>query len=200
MPSIATGADMTLSHAELAQIAEALERIAALQTVKPTGPPNIAWGRWMGAEIAREALALIRRAQASPSAAQFTRATGQNAEGGWKLPVPMLQRVQHLARKASGYSGATLEEVEAILLEAERCLSPSADGWEPIETAPMNFDVVLLYQPSKPGFAKGVGQGHRTDLREYAHNKWVFQATGMIAEPTHWRPLPAPPIPQEPGP
>lgn len=65
--------------------------------------------------------------------------------------------------------------------------------WQPIETAPMNYDVVLLYQPAGPGFAESVGQGHRTDLREHAHDKWVFQVTGWICEPTHWMPLPDPP-------
>lgn len=65
--------------------------------------------------------------------------------------------------------------------------------WQPIETAPQNYDVVLLYQPSGPDTAEAVGQGHRTDLREHAHNQWVFQATGCICEPTHWMPMPDPP-------
>jgi hypothetical protein len=57
----------------------------------------------------------------------------------------------------------------------------------------MTFDVVLLYQPSGPGNAECVGQGHRTDLHPHAHSKWVFQATGWRAEPTHWMPMPPPP-------
>lgn len=65
--------------------------------------------------------------------------------------------------------------------------------WKPIDTAPMDYGVVLLYQPAGPGTAEAVGQGHRTDLHEHAHNKWVFQATQYLAEPTHWMPLPAPP-------
>lgn len=68
-----------------------------------------------------------------------------------------------------------------------------AAAWMPIETAPMNYDVVLLYQPAGPANAEAVGQGHRYDLREHSHNKWVFQATGWRAEPTHWMPLPEPP-------
>ena len=66
-------------------------------------------------------------------------------------------------------------------------------NWQPIETAPQDYEVVLLYQPEAPGFAEAVGQGHRTDLREHAHDKWVFQATGFICKPTHWMPLPTPP-------
>ena len=59
--------------------------------------------------------------------------------------------------------------------------------WKPIETAPDNYDVVLIYQQEGPGNAAGVGQGHRT------LNGWVFQATQWRAEPTHWMPLPEPP-------
>lgn len=67
-------------------------------------------------------------------------------------------------------------------------------AWQDISTAPKDYTVVLLYQPAKPGFAEAVGQGHRTSLFEHAHDKWVFQATGWIAEPTHWMPLPPPPV------
>jgi hypothetical protein len=68
-----------------------------------------------------------------------------------------------------------------------------AIAWRPIETAPLDYSVVLLYQPATPGHAEAVGQGHRVDLRAEAHDKWVFQANGWLAEPTHWQPLPAPP-------
>src|SRR5215510_14458400 len=66
-------------------------------------------------------------------------------------------------------------------------------GWQPIETAPKDYTVILLSQPESPGYAEAVGQGHRTDLHPDAHDKWVLQATGWRAEPTHWRPLPPPP-------
>jgi hypothetical protein len=66
-------------------------------------------------------------------------------------------------------------------------------GWQPIETAPLDYKVVLLYQPGGSSFAEAVGQGHRTDLRQHAHDKWVFQGTGLICEPTHWMPLPPAP-------
>ena len=65
--------------------------------------------------------------------------------------------------------------------------------WQTIDTAPDDYSVVLLYQPAGPGNAEAVGQGHRIDLHEHAHDKWVFQANGYIAEPTHWMPLPDPP-------
>lgn len=83
--------------------------------------------------------------------------------------------------------------------DAVRALTPTEsgradDGWFPISTAKLNFDVVLLYQPAGPGTAECVGQGHRTSLDGHAHDKWVFQGTGWIAEPTLWRPMPWPSI------
>ncbi len=51
------------------------------------------------------------------------RATGQNAEGGWTLPVSLVDAVRHEAQRKSGYSGATLEEVEQVMLETERRLA-----------------------------------------------------------------------------
>jgi hypothetical protein len=54
--------------------------------------------------------------------------------------------------------------------------------WQPIETAPHDVAVYLIYDPE----TKSVGQGHRTDA-------WVFQATGWRAKPSHWMRLPDPP-------
>lgn len=71
--------------------------------------------------------------------------------------------------------------------------------WQPIETAPADYSVVLLYQPAGPGNAEAIGQGHRTDLRGHTHDKWIFQATGWRADPTHWMPMPAPPDNNDPG-
>lgn len=82
-------------------------------------------------------------------------------------------------------------------IDGERRPSESGEKdmmWQPIETAPKDYSVVLLYQPAGPGTVECVGQGHRTDLREHAHNKWVFQANGWRGEPTHWMPLPSPPV------
>lgn len=73
------------------------------------------------------------------------------------------------------------------------------DGWKPIETAPWDYEVILLYQPASNGNAEAIGQGHRTSLDEHAHNKWIFQATSWRAEPTHWMPLPAAPTPSPAG-
>lgn len=58
--------------------------------------------------------------------------------------------------------------------------------WQPIETAPKGYAVVLLAD------AKGnVGQGHRQNITR--PNGWCWQATMYECEPTHWMPLPTPP-------
>lgn len=62
----------------------------------------------------------------------------------------------------------------------------STDKWQPIETAPNTFDVVLIYDPE----TKTVGKGHRIDLREDGNPDWIFQATGLWCTPTYWMPLP----------
>jgi hypothetical protein len=61
--------------------------------------------------------------------------------------------------------------------------------WQPIETAPHDVAVYLIYDPE----TKSVGQGHRTDLRSSEPDAWVFQATGWRAKPSHWMRLPDPP-------
>jgi len=59
--------------------------------------------------------------------------------------------------------------------------------WRPIETAPKNLDVVLLFEPPN-----AMGQGHRTlagvnDWPNQYH--WVFQVTQNGCEPTLWMPM-----------
>jgi len=51
-----------------------------------------------------------------------------------------------------------------------------AEDWQPIVTAPGNYDTVELVVR---GFHNGVD--------------WVEAGTNRVIRPTHWRPLPAPP-------
>lgn len=76
-------------------------------------------------------------------------------------------------------------------------------GWQPIDTAPKDGTYILLYYPAWPStlwighywitetFIHGKSNGR--------HEKWY--ATGMAMsgsksdpEPTHWQPLPEPPL------
>ncbi len=61
-----------------------------------------------------------------------------------------------------------------------------AEMWQPIESAPRTGIAVLLWQPWKSG-------RDCTTIGHYA-NGWCDRFNEeMTPEPTHWRPLPAPP-------
>ena len=91
-------------------------------------------------------------------------------------------------------SGAGFELMKRA--EALRAL-PVSDGWEDIATAPRDGTVVWVYgtisgdwgyTPDRKDMAKAV----------YHSNRWCFaQPMGRhdpsTWQPTHWRPLPAPP-------
>ena len=72
--------------------------------------------------------------------------------------------------------------------------------WQPIETAPKDGTVILLYRftdPVKLGFpiytrfqAWDYAVGYYTSDKERAPTGWV---SPPIANPTHWMPLPEPP-------
>lgn len=89
-----------------------------------------------------------------------------------------------------------------IYAVADRALSPAekretrAEEWRPIETAPKDGTSVLLYVVQKPcAYTEATGRPegwshinagfYNIDLREWSHEH--------SGEPTHWRPLPAPP-------
>jgi hypothetical protein len=78
-----------------------------------------------------------------------------------------------------------LKIVDALLAS----LPPSEDaqGWRPIETAPQNAGGVLLGWPGSL-----VVSGHRYGR----HEAWVTAHGEYFgsAAPTHWQPLPAPPV------
>lgn len=79
-----------------------------------------------------------------------------------------------------------------------------ADGWQPIETAPKDGTVVLLYWRAEHGpdtvdyFASGeytrFGDGSGGWCGESFHASVDGYWTRLLAErPTHWMPLPPPP-------
>ena len=69
--------------------------------------------------------------------------------------------------------------------------------WQPIETAPKNGDGILLYCPGYPGDVQaGVWDARRA--------KWCILGCSSLSfafdeddMPTHWMPLPEPPLPNE---
>lgn len=66
------------------------------------------------------------------------------------------------------------------------------DGWQPIETAPTNQDVLCAKWLSDNCCFLVVAQKVPA-----CANRWVSDSGLMTLVPTHWRPLPAPPARQE---
>ena len=59
------------------------------------------------------------------------------------------------------------------------------DDWRPIETAPLDTDVLLWI----PGEDMGITVGEKWEGSKH----WIPQAELMDRPPTHWQPLPPPP-------
>jgi hypothetical protein len=74
--------------------------------------------------------------------------------------------------------------------------------WQPIETAPRDSTVVLVYRAdagvftawfTNPGFALGLPDDEWTEDEWWSTDGTDLQGDLM---PTHWMPLPAPPNPE----
>lgn len=106
------------------------------------------------------------------------------------------------------------EAVDALIY-ARRCLAPyggntapidaaiasleAADGevavWQPIETAPKDGTTVIAYRPTKPPHIEGM---HWSEGCWY----WSYDGDGpdgYAVPPTHWMPLPSPPLTKNPA-
>lgn len=81
---------------------------------------------------------------------------------------------------------------------------PGEDGWQPIETAPLDRTPVIIAVPDKDRTGHIVGEAY-FDPENYGDGDWWWAGTGYgdyhggpISEinhhqPTHWRPLPVSP-------
>lgn len=77
-------------------------------------------------------------------------------------------------------------------------------SWQPIETAPKDGTTILLFVP---GRGRRVALGSYTDSVHLSHGREVYANRGWSVQgdfvplerpvPTHWHPLPAPPIDDE---
>jgi len=94
---------------------------------------------------------------------------------------------------------AAMRAVLAPLLDQARAEGRrEAGAWQPIETAPKDGTVILAWIPAhegdKPEVAPVRWQSHVT-------GRWVHDASDWTLEapmPTHWQPLPAPPVARTP--
>ena len=85
----------------------------------------------------------------------------------------------------------------ARAIEILRWQTEAANGWMPIETAPKNGAVLLLYARCV-GYTASVaviGSWHSVDLGWIAStfNSYIPSLRPEGISPTHWMPLPAPP-------
>lgn len=67
--------------------------------------------------------------------------------------------------------------------------SVPACAWQPIETAPKDWSDVLLHDPNYPDDTRTVFEGFFDKNAE----RWR-DARNQRVEPTHWMPLPSPPV------
>lgn len=59
-------------------------------------------------------------------------------------------------------------------------------GWQPISSAPRDGSYVL-------GFGPHETRGSYMDAIHFYRDRWTITWMDGFGEPTHWRPLPAPP-------
>ena len=80
----------------------------------------------------------------------------------------------------------------ATKLEAERDAARAALAWQPIETAPKDGAVILVWRPSLAII--------RVQIACFVNDKWETYGSGPMWEgyfPTHWQPLPPSPAQKE---
>jgi hypothetical protein len=75
-----------------------------------------------------------------------------------------------------------------------------ASGWQPIETAPKDLTEVLVYDADRDGvFVAQYESNAQPPYWSYDTHDLVFNArSGELMKPTHWMPLPSPPLPESP--
>ena len=110
----------------------------------------------------------------------------QAKEGGMTTDYPVDEAMADAIRWAEEYAPEIVANIEMIGAMLKR------SQWQPIETAPRDGTKVLLCHS---------GYAHPYYDRDRTPRVWVdfFRAgswynTAPSGQPTHWRPLPAPPI------
>lgn len=71
--------------------------------------------------------------------------------------------------------------------------------WQPIETAPKDLSAVLIWNPSTAQGKGAVFVGIYMAVRGEGEPSWMCFPSSVRAEPTHWMPIPSPPLPETEG-
>ncbi len=67
-------------------------------------------------------------------------------------------------------------------------------GWQPISTAPKDGTPILAFMPA---YYQGKGGQHVVIWMDYSDRPGWYSHIVGVHEPTHWMPLPMPPIPDQ---
>lgn len=70
----------------------------------------------------------------------------------------------------------------------------SLPEWQPIETAPTDKEVLLACL-GHDGLRIGQKMYTEDTKSDLLNTCWVIASSGNVCQPTHWMPLPKPPIP-----
>lgn len=121
-----------------------------------------------------------------------------NSDGGHRQDEDCAEIDEHRGTQATAPATDPLQNLGAAL--------PSGDPqeqimseWQPIATAPKDGRPVLVYIPE--GHPRKASQGLRVAHWEQPWKCWQLLPGQLIVIPTHWMPLPDPPVarpPQEP--
>jgi len=85
---------------------------------------------------------------------------------------------------------------EASILSDKYESQKNTQGWQPIETAPKDGTLIIVYRPSgKSKNIPKVGTDYFGEIYDGATKVWMKSSSGT--EPTHWMPLPLPQPPEE---
>ena len=135
----------------------------------------------------REVVALVERA--TPGEWRHVRENGSPTTGMNMIAGSVPGYIANVRDTGTGrvVSDTRLIVADVNLLKQHgSALVGVVDGWRGIESAPRTGIAVLLWQPWKSG-------RDCTTIGHYA-NGWCDRFNEeMTPEPTHWRPLPAPP-------
>lgn len=93
-------------------------------------------------------------------------------------PIPIMDRAK------AALAGITAEAFDAAQ-------APASNGWQPIETAPRDGTHILLLDE----VSGWIGSGNVSPVNRSYWGEWDQKGYGAMFphQPTHWRPLPAPP-------
>ncbi len=83
-----------------------------------------------------------------------------------------------------------------LLADRERRAQPApgAEAWQPIETAPRNRSLLLCVAGTPVPIYCGRYRTGNLGEPQPSQAAWRCDSSGRFANPTHWQPLPAPPV------